>query len=155
MSNVQTMYALECDAQYQPEGVARAVAMLKKYAPWFEMAGDGLTRSVTSALSTTVTAVKASAGNLYALVLISGSTAAADAYLQVFNVASGSVTLGTTAPDLVLKVPAAETTVYLCVPGDDDNNLFDTAISIAATTTHDGNTALAAASRPTVIALYA
>lgn len=155
MPNVSTMYALECDAQYQPEGVARAAAMLKRYAPWFEMAGDGLTRSVTSALTTTATAVKASAGNLYAIALISGSSAAADAYVQVYNVASGSVSVGTTAPDLVLKVPATETAVYLCVPGDDDNNLFDTAISIAATTTHDGSGALAAASRPTVIALYA
>lgn len=155
MANVDTLEQFEAAAQYEREGVARAVQLLKKYAPWFEHQGDALERSVTASLSTTVTAVKASAGNVYALVIISPAAAAADAYVQVFNVAAASVTLGTTAPDLVLKCPAAETAVFLHVPGDDDNNLFDTAISIAATTTHDGLTALATASLPTVWVLYA
>jgi len=155
MSNASTLEQMDAAAQYEPEGVARATRFLKQYAPWFEQQNDGLTRSVTSPLSTTVTAVKASAGNLYAVYIKSGASATQDAYVQLFNVASGSVTLGTTAPDMVLKVPATEAAVYLAVPGDDDNNLFDTAISIAATTTHDGNTALNSASQPTVWVLYA
>lgn len=155
MSNVQTMYALEAAAAYQGEGAAQAVAFLKKYAPWFEMQGDGLTRHVSSALTATATQITDSAANLYAVFIFSPSGAAADVYIQLFNADDTDVTLGTTAPDLVYKCPAAETAVYLCVPGDDNNDLFSAGLSMAATTTHDGNTSVAAASRPTVWVLYA
>ncbi len=155
MPNVATMYQMEADAQYQREGVARAVAMLRSYAPFFEIQGDGLTRLVTADLSTTVTAVKASAGNLYSVTIISPSDATADAYVQVFNVAAASVTLGTTAPDLVFKCPFGKTVTFLVVPGDDDNDQFSTAISHAATTTATGSTALGTVSLPDVAVLYA
>ena len=154
MPNVTTLYQMEANAQYVGEGMAKAVHFLKQYAPFFEIVGDGLTRA-TSSLTTTVTAIKTSAGNLYCVRLTSGASAAADAFVQIFNATVANVTLGTTLPDLVFKVPATETAVFLMVPGDDDNNLFDTAMSMAATTTATGNTALATASQPTVEVLYA
>ena len=64
MSNVQTFEKLENAAAYKPEGVFRAARLLKKYAPWFEVQGDGLATVVTNPLSTTVTAVETGAGNL-------------------------------------------------------------------------------------------
>lgn len=155
MANVDTLEQLEAASQYEREGVHRAAMLLKQYAPWFEHQGDALERHVTASLTTTVTQVTDSAAHFYAIVIISPAAAAADAYVQVFNVDDTDVTLGTTAPDLVFKCPAAETAVFLHVPGNDANNLFDTGMSIAATTTHDGNTALATASLPTVWLLYA
>ncbi len=155
MPNVATMYQMEADAQYVGEGMAKVVHFLKQYAPFFEFVGDGLTRATTSPLSTTVTAIKASAGNLYAVRITSGASALVDAYVQIFNVAAGSVTLGTTAPVMVLPCPFTRTVIYPIVPGDDDNDLFSTAMSMAATTTLSGSTALATASQPTVEVLYA
>jgi hypothetical protein len=155
MANVDTLEQMAAAAQYEREGVSRAVALLKRYAPWFEHQADNLERHVTASLTTTVTEVTDSAANFYAIVIISPAAAGADAFVQMFNVDDTGVTLGTTAPDLVFKCPAGETAVFLHVPGHDSDNLFDAGMSIAATTTHDGNTALAAASLPTVWILYA
>ena len=52
----------------------------------------------------TKAAVKASAGQLYGYHIL--NTTAAIAYVQCFNVASASVTVGTTTPDFVLGLPA-------------------------------------------------
>jgi hypothetical protein len=89
-------------------------------------------------LSTTVTAVKASAGNLYG-VSFDNSAGTQKVYVQFFDVAAGSVTLGTTVPKFSLVVPAG---------GYRDNDFgpeekvtFATAISVAATTTATGLTA--------------
>lgn len=150
MSNPTTMYELECAAQYEPEGFARAVEFIKRYAPWFEHQGDSLERVVASPLSTTVTQISDSASNCYAVFVKSGSSATQDCYVQLFNVDDTDVTLGTTAPDMVLKVSATKSQVFLIVPGHDAKDTFATGLSMAATTTHDGNTALATASQPTV-----
>lgn len=146
---------MEANAQYLGEGPAKAVRMLRSYAPFFEHQSDTLSRSVTSPLSTTVTAVETGAANLYYMRVTSPSGASEDAHIQVFNTASGSVNLGTTAPVDSFTVPAGKTRCFVIVPGDDDNDLFSTAISIAATTTHDGSAALGSASQPTVEVLSA
>lgn len=91
-----------------------------------------------AALTNTVVSVKASAGNVYqALAYNSG---AAYAFIQVFDVASGSVTLGTTTPKYFFPVP--NTGVYdTPIPMPITHS---TAISIAATSTATGNVAPAA-----------
>ena len=150
MPNVQTIYQLECEAAYQREGVAKAMEFLKRYAPFFEHQGDGLTRTAIGDLTNVAQAIEAAAANLYAVVVVSPTAATVDAFVQIFNVAAASVTVGTTAPDLVLKVPFGKTVTYLVLPGDDDNDQFSAAISTAATTTPAGGTALAAASLPDV-----
>lgn len=67
------------------------------------------------------------------------------AYLQVFNLAPASVTLGTTAPLMVFPVPTLGDTngagfsVELGAAG----TLFDTALTVAMTTTATGATAVA------------
>jgi hypothetical protein len=88
-----------------------------------------------SALSTTVTAIKASAGGLY--MLQCGNTNASEQYVQIFNVASGGVTLGTTTPTLSVPIGATTTGGFaLSMP-----MTFGTAMSAAATTTATGSTA--------------
>ena len=57
-------------------------------------------------------------------------------FLQIFNVASGSVTLGTTTPDMVLQLNADSSDSFPLFGAK-----FSAACSIAVTTTATGNTA--------------
>ena len=96
---------------------------------------NGLTHGKARDLANTPTAIKASAGVLYGLQI--ENTQGAAAYIQIFNVATGSVTLGTTTPDLEILV-AATSQKEVILP-----NLgvpFTTAISIASTTGSKGST---------------
>ena len=86
-------------------------------------------------LSTTVVAVKTSAGTLGGWYIYNPNTAVA--YVQIFDVAQGSVTLNSTRPNLSLGIPpsgAANITIPAGIT-------FGTAISIAATTTPSGSSA--------------
>ena len=65
----------------------------------------GALTNVNVNASGALTALKASVGNLYGF-SIQNNTAAV-AYLSFWNVASGSVTLGTTAPTCVFAIPAS------------------------------------------------
>jgi hypothetical protein len=89
---------------------------------------------VTGSVGGTATAIKASAGQLYGYHLF--NTTAAVAYVQIFNVAAGSVTLGTTTPTISIGIPASGgVTVNF-----DKGIAFGTAISFACTTTRTGST---------------
>jgi hypothetical protein len=92
--------------------------------------GDSFT-----ALTATAQAIKASAGKFGGYYIYNPNAAAT--YVEIYNVAYGSVTVGTTNPKLVFCIPAtsgANLEILAGIP-------FDTAMSIAATTTGDGNTA--------------
>lgn len=98
------------------------------------------------ALSTTVTAVKGSAAKLMGFRIYSVNLA--DAFLQVFNKTTGSVTLGTTVPDEVYPVPAgASSTIggFYDIVLTSVGVAYGTAISVAATTTATGSSALGTA----------
>ncbi len=92
--------------------------------------GDGST-----ALTNTAQAIKASAGKLGGWYIYNPNSSAA--YVPIYNVASGSVTVGTTNPLMVLCIPATSAANLEMVNGI----TFDTAISAAAATTGAGNTA--------------
>jgi hypothetical protein len=97
----------------------------------------GASISLTTAFSTSLVPVKASAGNLYGYHIYNPNSVVA--YVQLFNLGSGSVTLGSTTPTAVLVVPAnggLDTQPGLPIG-------FGTAITAAATTTATGSTALA------------
>jgi hypothetical protein len=97
---------------------------------------NGWTPLIENALTTTVKAVKGSAGQLGMLQCYNPN--ATQAYVQVFNIVSGSVTLGTTAPTLSIPIAPTSTGGYaLSNPGIN----FSTAISLAAATTATGLTA--------------
>lgn len=79
-------------------------------------------------------AVKASAGKLTGWYIYNPNASAV--YVQVFDAASGSVTLGSTSPSLVLAIPAGgAANIPPC-----DGLTFATAITIAVTTTETGST---------------
>jgi hypothetical protein len=87
-----------------------------------------------TAIGAAVDAVKASSAVVYSITVNNSANAAAS-YLKVWNVASGSVTVGTTAPDIVIFIPASTTIVQnyftLAVPG----LTLGTAVSMACVTT--------------------
>jgi hypothetical protein len=90
--------------------------------------------TVTGTIGATATAIKASAGQLYGWYI--GNNNSTIVYCQIFNVASGSVTLGTTAPTLSFMIPANCAANVLNPMGI----AFGTAISFAFTTTRSGLT---------------
>lgn len=92
--------------------------------------GDGST-----ALTNTAQAVKASAGKVGGWYIYNPNSSAT--YVILYNVAQGSVTVGTTNPRMVLCIPATSAANLESVNGIN----FDTAIAVAATTTGGGNTA--------------
>lgn len=93
----------------------------------------------STALTNTAQAVKASAGKLGGWYIYNPNATAA--YVSIYDVASGSVTVGTTNPKMSLCIPATSAANLELVNGIS----FGTAISVAATTTGPGNTAPAAA----------
>lgn len=86
-----------------------------------------------TALSSTKQAVNASAGNLYGYHIYNPNSVVI--YIQMFNLASASVTVGSTAPTAVIAIPAggwADATPGVPIT-------FGTALTIAATTTSTGS----------------
>lgn len=101
---------------------------------------NGWTPKLLNALSTTVVSIKSSAGEVGMLQCYNPNSS--QAYIQVFNIASGSVSLGSSTPTLSIPIgPTATGGWALANPGIN----FSTAISIAATTTATGSTALSTA----------
>lgn len=89
-------------------------------------------------LDETAVAVKASAGQIYFIHAINLHTA--PLYLQLFNVAQGSVTVGTTTPTMQFVIPSAGTAngagFTIAIP---QGIAFGTAITAAASTNSEGN----------------
>ena len=94
----------------------------------------GWTTALLNGLTSTVTAVKNSAGQLGKVYCY--NSAGAVAYLQVFNLTPGQVTLGTTTPANSYGIPAVNASGWTQFVGDQ----FSSAISVAATTTVKGLT---------------
>ena len=82
-------------------------------------------------LEGTVIAVSAAAVTLYAIELDNSANAAQDNYVKLWNVAAGSVTIGTTAPDWIIEMrQGAKTTIH--IPGG--STAFSAALSCACVT---------------------
>lgn len=88
-----------------------------------------------TALTNTKVAVKASAGTFGGYMVYNPN--ASVTYIQVFDVASASVTLGTTAPTYVIPIPAAAAANVEFTLGINHT----TAITLAATTAATGSSA--------------
>ena len=99
----------------------------------------GLTPFSNTALSSTKTAVKAGAGRVHGWMIHNPS--AATTFIQVWNVAIGSITVGTTAPTYVITIPAGASANVFSEKGI----VHSTEINIAATTTASGSSAPATA----------
>ena len=89
--------------------------------------------AVDTDLAGTVLAVKASAAAVYQVEIDNTANTSAASYVKLWDVASGSVTLGSTAPASVLVAPAATKICYTFPPGF--GLVFGTAVSWACVTT--------------------
>lgn len=115
----------------QPGNTANSTPWLTTQSP---VTTGGL--SIYSAsVGATKTQVKASAGQLYGWYIYNSNSSAA--YVQFFDVANASITLGTTAPTFALGIPASSGANVFT----DSGIAFATAINWAATTTRTGSTA--------------
>jgi len=92
------------------------------------------TNVATGSIGATKTAIKASGGIVYGWYFYNSNSTVA--YVQFFNLASGSVTLGTTAPTMSLGVPPLSGANLL----EESGIGFNAAITIAITTTRAGST---------------
>ena len=127
------------DADYEPLALNEVGAVWETPTP---SANGGLSTMNASssdggtALTSTAQAIKASAGNLYGYYIYNPNTV--PIYVQFYNTASGSVTVGTTNPLFMLTIPAGSAANLMFTMGV----AFSTAISWAAVmTTAGGNTA--------------
>lgn len=100
------------------------------YSVFMASGADGST-----ALVATVQTIKASAGQLYGWFIHNPN--AATSWIQIWNTASGSITVGTTNPFMTLGIPAASSANVFMPHGI----AFSTAINIAATSTVGTNAA--------------
>lgn len=105
--------------------------------PTLGSASAGLSTNFQAALTTTVVAVDANPGQLYELYCYNSN--ASVAFVQLFDLATGSVTLGTTTPKLSYGIPATNASGFtVSLVGTQ----FSTAISAAVATTATGSGAV-------------
>ena len=130
---------VDTDGDYAPLQVSAAGALYTESVPsGHATVGTGLTTVFDADGDNTAQVIKASAGRLYFLEISNPNDA--DAFIQLFDVAAGSVSVGTTTPKLSLFVPAGDGTKdgamdkVFAIPVH-----FGTAITYACTTTATGN----------------
>lgn len=98
----------------------------------------GLGLPFSASVNATKQQVKGTAGNVYGWNIVNNT--AAIAYCQVFNLASASVTVGSTTPDYVIAIPGNSTTGAGNSVALDLGISHSTGITIACTTTRTGST---------------
>lgn len=153
MPNIATLTNLKAMQAYSRAAFSDMLRDIERWAGSYEEFSDGLTLSVTGDLAATATAVKASAGKVYAVIVASPGDAALGVFIHLYNIAAGSVTVGTSEHRDSFFVPAGETVVAVFHAGGSANR-YGTAIAIASTTTSRGSTAPAAVDRADVVVLY-
>lgn len=102
-------------------------------APSANTGAVGASFNYQSALTSTKVQIKATAANFYGCHIYSSNSAVT--YIQIFNKASANVTVGSTAPDIVLVVPAGGW-------ADEGYTIpiaLGTGFTVAATTTASGS----------------
>src|SRR6266566_8451432 len=91
----------------------------------------GLFAFTDTALGNAADAIKASSTKLYS-VIIDNSANVAATYVKLFNLAAGSVVVGTTAPDEVIYVPASSVITHNFFTGAAPSKTFASALSALA-----------------------
>lgn len=88
----------------------------------------------SGSIGSTATAIKASAGQIYGYHIYNSNSTVV--YVQIFDLASGSVTVGTSTPKMSLGIPPSSGATFAL----DSGIAFATAITFACTTTRSGST---------------
>lgn len=88
-----------------------------------------------TAMGNAVDAIKASSAVVYWVFADNTANGGAPTYVKLFNLAGGSVVVGTTAPDEVLYIPAGQKITIPFYTGANPGKTFATALSAFAVTT--------------------
>lgn len=107
-----------------------------------------------SAMGAGVDAVKASSAVVYSVLIDNTLNGGAACYVKLFNLASGSVVVGTTAPDEVIYVPAGQKVTHLLYTGANPGKTFGAALSAICVTTGGTGGSVAPASNVSVTINY-
>jgi hypothetical protein len=86
-----------------------------------------------SAMGNAVDAVKASSA-VVNYVIVDNTLNGSPVYVKLYNLASGSVTVGTTAPDEIVFVPANAIVTHVLYTGAVSGKTFGTAVSAVCVT---------------------
>lgn len=116
-------------------GTATGTCTISALLKYLNSVASTTSTHYTGSITNTAVAVDASAGTLWGYYFYNPN--ASVCYVQFWNTAQGSVTVGTTAPVLTLGIPASSAANVQLAVGD----AFSTAITIAATTARAGGTA--------------
>jgi hypothetical protein len=87
-----------------------------------------------TAMGNAIDAVKASSTVVYS-VIVDNSANGAASYVKLFNVASGSVSVGVTAPDEIIYVPGSSIVTHVFYTKAASGKTFGTALSAFCVTT--------------------
>lgn len=87
-----------------------------------------------TSMGSTVDGIKSSSAKVYS-VTIDNTLNGVPSYVKLYNVVSGSVTVGTTSPDEVILVPASSSVTATYFTGAAPGKTFGTALSAACVTT--------------------
>lgn len=143
MANVVQLNNVKNDQAYRSDGFRQFIDGIMRNLTPTAVATDAISIYKAGDLTTTAVAVKASAGKVYGVYV---ESLGALGYLSLWNVAQGSVTVGTTSQDLVVPFTATSghsTGMPLFGTGNGTAPLFATAITAAVATTARGNSAVA------------
>jgi hypothetical protein len=88
-----------------------------------------------TAIGASIDGIKASSAKLYSITVDNSANGGAASYVKLWNLASGSVTIGVTAPDEVIYVPAGAIITQYFFTGATQGKTFGTALSAACVTT--------------------
>jgi hypothetical protein len=88
-----------------------------------------------TAMGNTADAIKASSAKVYWISVDNSANGGAASYVKLYNLASGSVVVGTTAPDEILYVPGGAVITHVFSTGSAPGKTFGTALSAICVTT--------------------
>ncbi len=96
---------------------------------------SNLSQFTDTAIGNSADGIKASSAVLYSVLIDNSANGGAASYVKIFNVASGSVIVGTTAPDEVIYVPAGLIVTHFLFTAAIPGKTFGTALSACCVTT--------------------
>lgn len=88
-----------------------------------------------SAMGNIVDGIKSSSALIYSITIDNSLNGGSASYVKLFNLASGSVVVGTSAPDEILYVPGGAVITQVYWTGSAPGKTFSTALSAFCVTT--------------------
>lgn len=112
----------------------------------------GLIQFTDTVMGSVIDAVKASSALVYSVFIDNSGNGGAASYVKLYNLASGSVTVGTTVPDEVLYAPAGFVGQVMAFTKSAPGKTFGTALS-AACVTAGGTAGVVAPTNPVIVTI--